>query len=178
MIELLRYTPDQWYAYAEGAHAAVFRRERAPWVDRISFALLAVDGEKVVGYVTCRETDNESLYWQFGGSVDEHRGISSFRAFQALLDYTRSRYKRCDTYVKNDNIGYLHLLHKQGFRVVGTRSVKGGTWLDLNLEFDDAVQEQGAEGFPLHEAPQGGERVGQGNTQRSRFAGRSREAEG
>lgn len=139
--DVIRYSPDQWFAYAESAHRLVFKRERAAWLDRISFALLAVWRDEAVGYVTCRETDGESLYWQYGGTMDEWRGLASVRAFQALLDYTRDHYRRCTTYVKNDNIGYIHMLMKMGFRVIGVRCFEKEIFLELAQEFSRAVQE-------------------------------------
>lgn len=157
------FTPDEWRGYAESAHKLVFKTYRPEWVDRISFALLAHDGNDTVGYVTCRETDNESLYWQFGGALDEYRGIKAVRGFQAFLDWTGRRYRRCVTNVKNDNVNYLHLLMKMGFRCIGTRYFNKEIYLELTREFENAVQEQSAEALSLCEAPKDGEKVGAGD---------------
>lgn len=164
-VELEIYTPEQWYAYAESAHLLVFKKERAAWLDRISFALLARRRDEVIGWVTCREFDGETLYWQFGGALDEQRGLAAVHGFRAFLDYTRDRYKRCTTFVSNENIGYLHLLMKTGFRIIGSRFFRKEIYLELIMEFDDAVSKQSAEALPLHEASESREEVRSGNLQ-------------
>jgi RimJ/RimL family protein N-acetyltransferase len=100
-------------------------------MDRISYALAASDEGGVIGYVTCRETDSESLYWQHGGAVESRYGVAAYRGFQAFIDYSEKRYKRITTLVKNDNIKYLHLLMKFGFKVIGLRSFGGEIFLEL-----------------------------------------------
>lgn len=134
-IELLRYTPEEWFACSEQAHCSVFNKKRPPWVERISYALVAQLGTEVIGYATCRETDIESLYWQFGGVFDRAKPLRAVRAFRALLSDTRSRYKRVTTYVRNDNVGYIEMLHSHDFRVIGMRVVSGEIYLELYLEF-------------------------------------------
>ena len=135
-IELLRYTPEEWFACSEQAHLAVFKKLRPPWVERISFALVAMCGSEVIGYATCRETDCESLYWQFGGSLDRDNPVRTVRGFQAILSDTRSRYKRVTTYVRNDNCGYMNLLMKHGFRAIGLRVFKTEIFLEFFQEFE------------------------------------------
>lgn len=134
-MNVQRFTPEQWYAYAETAHLLVFGEQRDPWIDRISYALLAHDGDNAIGYVTCRELDNESVYWQFGGALKEFRGVKAVRGFQAFVDYAKARYKRVTTLIENDNIGYLHLTMRIGFRAIGIRNFKGKILLEMLLEF-------------------------------------------
>ena len=166
MIELRRLTPEQWYAFSEGAHQAVFGKQRDPWLDRISYALLASDGLDPVGFVTVRETDAESVYWQYGGALHQHRGPKAVRAFQEILGFTASRYRRCTTYVKNDNVGYLHLLMKMGFRAIGCRFTYGDIYLEMFREFDHALQEQKPDALHVPEAPEDRKAVGDGNRER------------
>lgn len=135
-VELERYTPEQWYACSKEAHLAIFRELREPWIDRINYALLARIGPTPVGYVTVKETDRESAYWQYGGALDEYKGITAVRAFQAILTDARGRYHRLTTYVKNDNVNYLHMAMRFGFRVIGIRVFKGEIFLELYQEFD------------------------------------------
>lgn len=130
-VEVLRYEPDQWKDYAESAHKLIFRECRDASFDRISFALIAVGGGSTIGYVTCRELDKESLYWQFGGALDEFRGLKAVRGFQAFLAYSAARYKRVSTLVRNDNVGYLHMLMKMGFRAIGMRTFEGEIFLEM-----------------------------------------------
>lgn len=135
MIHVKKFTPEQWYAYSEVAHKLVFKEQRDPWIERISFALLAHSDEEAIGFVTCRETDAESVYWQFGGALDEFRGIAAYRGFQGFYGYCQKRYKRISTLVKNDNVGYLHMLMKMGFRAIGMRTYKGDIFLEMHTEF-------------------------------------------
>lgn len=130
-IEVVKYSPEQWYSLAEDAHKLVFKKQRDPWMDRISYALLAVKDSEAVAYVTCRETDRDSIYWQFGGCLDEFRGIYAVRAFKAFLDYCNDKYQQISTLVKNDNVNYLHLLMKMGFRAIGIRVFENEIFLEM-----------------------------------------------
>ena len=133
-VTVLYISPEEWVKYAEDSHAAVFKEFRPSSMDRISYALAATDESRVIGYVTCRETDSESLYWQHGGAVDTRYGVAAYRGFEAFLDNAKP-YKRVTTLVRNDNIRYLHLLMKFGFRVIGLRCVKNEIFLELTIEF-------------------------------------------
>lgn len=143
-MKLVRYNPEQWFAYSEAAHCSVFGTSRAPWLDRINYALVAVDGDEPVGFTTCRETDAESVYWQYGGCMEDQRGHKAVRAFRALFDDAQSRYRRCTTYVKNDNVGYLHLAMKYGFRIIGLRNYEGHIMLELHQEFNRVLEDSPA----------------------------------
>jgi hypothetical protein len=134
-VEIKQFTPEEWYRYAEEAHKAVFKQQRDPWLDRISFAWLIYKEDGVIGYVTCKETDSESLYWQYGGSIDEKRGLASARGFEAILRKAEKSYRRLSTLVENDNVNYLHLCMKHGFRVIGLRVFEGKILLELFIEF-------------------------------------------
>lgn len=136
-MSVVRFEPKEWKEYAESAHKLVFKEKRTSDVDRIDFALLAVIDEKTIGYVTCRETDCESLYWQYGGAMDEFRGLSAYRGFQDFLGYSQEHYKRVSTLVRNDNVGYLHMLMKMGFRAIGIRNFGGEIFLEMFVEFKE-----------------------------------------
>jgi RimJ/RimL family protein N-acetyltransferase len=133
-IEVLYIEPEEWVKYAEDSHAAVFKEYRPSSMDRISYALAVSDESGVIGYVTCRETDAESIYWQYGGVVETRYGVAAFRGFEALVENAKI-YKRITTLVSNNNVGYLHLLMKIGFRVIGLRCFKNEIFLELTLEF-------------------------------------------
>ena len=134
-VEVKQFTPEEWYRYAEEAHKLVFKKHRDPWVDRISFAWLAYSGNGAIGYVTCRELDCHSLYWQFGGALDEKRGLLAVRGFEAFFQKAKDKYRRVSTLVENSNVAYLHLLMKMGFRVIGLRVFEGSILLELLVEF-------------------------------------------
>ena len=136
---LARYSPEEWYEFAEEAHKIIFREHRDKSLDRIDFALIAGNGKDPIGYVTCRELDSESVYWQFGGAMDEFRGIAAFRGFQGFLGYSKERYKRISTLVENTNVKYLHMLMKMGFLAIGIRNYKGQIFLEMHTEFWDVA---------------------------------------
>lgn len=134
-MNLVRYEADEWKEYAESCHILVFKELRPASMDRISYALIAGDDRGPVGYVTCRELDSESIYWQYGGVVEERRGVAGYKSIELILDYAKGLYKRITTYVENDNIGYLHILMKLGFRVIGIRTFQCKIYLELHKEF-------------------------------------------
>jgi RimJ/RimL family protein N-acetyltransferase len=134
-VEIREFNANEWYRYAEEAHKLVFKKQRDPWIDRITFAWLAYTDSGAIGYVTCRELDCHSLYWQFGGSFDERRGIPAVRAFEAILEKAKDKYRRVTTLVENDNVNYLHLLMRKGFRVIGLRVFEGNILLELLINF-------------------------------------------
>lgn len=138
-VGILKYSPDEWREYADSAHKLVFKKNRDPLLDRISFALLAHNDESAVAYVTCRELDAKSLYWQFGGVLDEFRGFNAVKCFRAFFDYCSSRYERITALVKNDNVNCLHLMMKYGFRAIGMRNFHSEIFLEMYWENTNAI---------------------------------------
>lgn len=137
MIKVERFSRAEWREFSENAHFVCFGKHKPAEWDRIDFALLVVDEEKPMGYVTCREIDAETLYWQFGGAFpgtrDTHR---SFRGYQAFVDYCKPKYKRISTLIENDNLVMLKMAMKVGYRIIGVRSFKGSILLEHLLEFE------------------------------------------
>jgi hypothetical protein len=65
-----KVSQQDWNMLSKDAHMISFGVIRDPSLDRISFALIAVDNQgEVSGYVTCVEMDSETLYWQHGGAM-------------------------------------------------------------------------------------------------------------
>lgn len=130
---------SEWDVLADVSHKVIFGKSRPPEHNRIDFALLAVNAETSdpLGYVTVRELDHESVYWQFGGAVPEIRGtLLPARFYQLMLGWTRDRYKRITTYVAADNIAYLRFAMGHGFRIIGTRTTDGDVFVELLLDFE------------------------------------------
>lgn len=137
MIEVLRVEPEKWVShFSEAAHKAVFNEIKPASLDRIDFALLALKNDKAIGYMTCREFDSESVYWQYGGVVDEHKkSIDTVRVYEAFYEWHKKHYKRCSTYIENWNIAMLKMAFKIGYRVIGVRNFKNSILLECLLEF-------------------------------------------
>lgn len=132
----------EWAEISEDAHKIVFREKTKASLERIDYAILAVDDTKgPIGYATVRELDGTSVYLQYGGTMPDIRGtVQVFDIYQRMIDYFRTRYQRITTLVSNQNIAYLRLAFKVGFRVIGVRLFHGEVFCELLLEFSPAGQ--------------------------------------
>ncbi len=81
-----------WALHSEDAHKIAFGKVKPASWDRIDFALLAVDdSEMPMGYITCREHDHETIYWQFGGAFPGTKGTCKTWLIYNLANYHRDR---------------------------------------------------------------------------------------
>jgi hypothetical protein len=133
-VKVIKCSPEEWKNFSQDAHKAVFDEVRHNDLDRIDYAIIAHNYERPIGFTTCRETDSESLYWQYGGCFECDRGYMAVKAFEALFNFSKENYKRISTLVKNDNVNYLHMLMKFGFRAIGLRNFKGDIFLEMFWE--------------------------------------------
>jgi len=123
---------------SEDAHKIAFGKVRPARIERIDYALLAVDSEteKPMGYVTCREHDAETVYWQFGGAFPGTKGSGqTFEGCTKLMEWCEGRYKRITGRVENTNLPALHLALKLGFLINGVQHASGTVLLELVKEF-------------------------------------------
>lgn len=113
-----------WSQYAKTAHAVVFGTLFPPEKQRIDHVLVAREGDKLMGYVTCREMDSETIYWQYGGAFPGTKDtLSAWRGYQAMVDLCKgSVYKRITTLIENDNSPMLKMAMKVGFKIQGVRT--------------------------------------------------------
>ncbi len=135
-MEVVVFTPEQWEPLSEKFHLVCFDTHKPKEWDRIDFALVAESGDELNGYVTCREHDAQTLYWQFGGAFPGTRQTSlSWKAYQAFGLWAQDKYKRITTLIENENIVMLKMAFKLGFRIIGVRVHKGSVLCELVLEF-------------------------------------------
>ena len=137
-MKVVEIQKDDWMLLSEKAHLIVFNEAKMAATDRIDFALVTENSRgELMNYVTCRELDSESLYWQYGGSFPGTKGsILSLRAVQALLEYCKSAgYARVGFFVENTNSAMLKMAMKCGFLITGVRNFKGIILLEHYLEF-------------------------------------------
>lgn len=128
--------PEDWVEQSEDAHAIVFGTRKPSEWDRLDFVLVVGDGRTPFGYVTCREHDAKTLYWQFGGAFPETRHTSrSFHGYMAFVEWCKPRYDHVSTLIENDNLVMLKMAMKVGFRIVGVKSFKGKVLLEHLLTF-------------------------------------------
>ncbi len=139
-MKLVTFTPQEWEGFSENAHKIAFQEHKPAHFDRIDFALLAVGRDETpAAYVTCRELDHASVYWQFGGAMPGSKGgIPAFRAYEAFVRHAKTHYERVTTLIENTNTPMLKMAMKVGFRIVGIRNFKGSILLEHLLEFSDA----------------------------------------
>lgn len=140
-MAVIRLDKEAWKReWAEMAHKVVFEKHRPGSVDRIDYALLIVNTElnKPAGFCTVRELDSESVYWQYGGTFPETIGTTWVASvYHALIEWTRDRYKRITTLVSNQNIAYLKLCMKFGFRIIGVRCFKNEIYVELLNDLEE-----------------------------------------
>lgn len=138
MIEIEKITAKEWIElYSELAHSAVFKERKPKHFDRIDFALLAKKAATIMGYVTCREHDHETLYWQFGGAfADAKASINVLPCYLQMIEACRKDYKRVYTLIENTNFAMLRLAMRAGFRIMGVRAYQNSILLEHLLEFE------------------------------------------
>lgn len=137
MIEVQILTPAEWKEFSEYAHKICFNEVKPSSFDRIDFAMLCVGNGRPCAYVTCRELDPDTVYWQFGGAFPETRGtLLSWKCYEKMNEMIRGKYKRITTLIENNNIVMLKFAMKMGYRIIGVRNFKGSILLEHLLEFD------------------------------------------
>lgn len=130
-----RIASEEWRTISADAHLVVFGTEKSAAHERVDFALLCLEGDRIEGYLTAKEMDHETVYWQFGGSMPHIKGSAkSFRGYQLFVDWAKAHYKRVQTRIENTNTAMLKMALHVGFLIVGVRFVQGSTLLELELE--------------------------------------------
>lgn len=138
MVEVEKLFPDEWKMVAENAHVSVFNEKRSADLDRITYALIGKKSTELTGYVTVRETDSETVYWQFGGAFPDTKGtIKVMQTYLAFINWTKDKYKRITTLVENVNVPYLRLAMSCGFLITGIKNFKNSIFVELTLEFEE-----------------------------------------
>jgi len=128
--------PQDWVILAEDFHWAVFGKIKPATKDRIDYTMLVEQDEIAQMYITCRELDSETVYWQFGGSLPPARGsIKSYRAYVICIEWAAMVYKRISTLIDNTNKVMLKAAASVGFKIVGVKNLGGTILLDHVLEF-------------------------------------------
>lgn len=135
MIGVKKLDLDEWRPLSEKAHVVVFNEQFGPEFERIDFALLAEKEGKLVSYVTCRELDSKSLYWQYGGTFPTFKGTAvSVAAMHAFRDYCLEKYNRVAFLVQNTNKPMLKLAHHTDFLISGVRMYHGEIFVEHIFE--------------------------------------------
>lgn len=131
-LKVKKLSPEEWLILSEDAHLIAFNEKRPGDMDRIDYALMVEDEGIPCGYLTARELDKESVYWQYGGAFPGTRSTSRVvLVYEALINWTLERYERITTLVENTNVKYLKLAMHGGFRIIGCRMFGGQVLVEL-----------------------------------------------
>lgn len=143
MWKVVQVSPLDWAkTFSQNAHKAVFQELRGAFIDRISYALLVIKDEVVIGYVTVMDYDAETVYWQFGGVLPTFRkSITAVKCIETAIEWQKKISTRILTYVENTNLPMLRFYLAYGFIIIGTRTYNGHTMLDLVKELRDGNEE-------------------------------------
>lgn len=140
IVQIHRLSPVQWSLLSEQAHLVCFKEISHCKDERIDYALVAEDENNVgtpAGYMTCRELDSRTVYWQFGGTFPGTKGtLKSLQAYKAAIDWHRGKYKTVFTLVENTNRPMLKFAAHVGFVIQGIRLFEGRILLEHVLNLD------------------------------------------
>lgn len=133
---IIKVSPEDWAKnFSENIHKIVFKEIKPATQDRISYALLCVRGPDVVGYVTVREIDDQTVYWQWGGAMPQfRRSITAVKGIETAIEWQKQQSRRILTYTENTNTPMLKFYISYGFLVIGTRTFAGKVMVDLIKE--------------------------------------------
>lgn len=137
-MKVERVTNGEWVRFGYNAHLICFNEKRDTQLDRIDFALLAVD-EEPIAYMTCKELDGKTIYLQYGGAFPSAKGtIKSFFGYAAMLRQLKEyNYDTAGTYIENTNKTMLKFAAKAGWIITGIRTHEGSVLLEHRLKFKD-----------------------------------------
>jgi len=138
-VKLKFFTPAEWGTVATKVHAAVFGAGLPENFQRIDFAIVAEDDEKLVGYMTGVEINSELLRFGFGGCVPGFQNtLRVVKAYSMALEWAKKGpWLSAITIIKNDNLPSLKLALAHGFRVIGVQYFEGDVLLELQLKLKD-----------------------------------------
>lgn len=142
MIKVVQLSKDEWAHLGSEAHKAVFGDDRAASMDRIDYALLAIDEttNSPVMYQTIIEIDAESAYWQLGGpfAFSPQNYLLAAKAYKAFIEWAKGHYRRATTRIANTHVSYLKFALDAGFRIIGVRCLDGEIFCELLLSFEES----------------------------------------
>lgn len=135
-MDVVKYDKSQWDLVAEGIHQTIFKEVRPASLNRFDYALVVWDGSRPIGYITCRETDAESIYISYGGVMPEARKSDESKSgMLSLISYLKQHYKRANMLVENTNVFMLKKALNSGFYPVGVTNYCNSIFVDLRLEW-------------------------------------------
>lgn len=137
-LSVNKMNEKEWRPFADHAHLICFKESNRSLIEKIDFALLIInnDIDQPVSYITCKEFDSETVYWQHGGAMPGSIGIPAFRSYEAAIKWTREKYKRIFTLIENTNTRMLKMAMKVGFVIIGVKNISGSIMLEHLFDFN------------------------------------------
>lgn len=136
-LVVTKLSSEDWKSFSENAHLICFNETRPLEMERIDYALMAIDKktDTPVSYITVRECDANTVYWQYGGGFPGTIGLPAFRSYEAFISWTSERYKRIYTQIENTNHRMLKMAMKVGYNIIGVKCFNGSVMLEHLIEF-------------------------------------------
>lgn len=138
MIQVHQIPGSLWPKYAADAHKAIFQEELPSSQKKIDFALLVVDSDTQLpqGYVTCKELEDKTILWSFGGAFPPAKGsYRTWVCFQEMMKKCRQLgYTRAFFLVENTNRPMLKFAAMVEALIIGSRIISRQCWLEHLLE--------------------------------------------
>jgi ribosomal protein S8E len=117
-------------------HMAVFEDKVEETFFRYDYALFTEDGNgEPISYTLCRELNEDTVEMAYGGTVKEHRGLSSKESMMMILNELLSTYKRAVFQTKNTNFPMLRLALSLGGKIIGVHQNPRND-MYVSVEFD------------------------------------------
>jgi hypothetical protein len=141
MIHAHTIPRDKWEAFRENAHKSVFKENCPSGQKLVDFAVLAVETETdtPLTYVTCKELDDETVYWSYGGAFPETIGTTkTWSAYKVMTKKMADMgYRKILKRVKNTNHTMMKFALRMGYTVIGIRHIEDSTMVELMMEVGD-----------------------------------------
>ena len=133
-------TKESWKELSEDAHLISFGKIKSQENERIDFALICEKEDKPLGYLTAKEMDGKTLYWQFGGVFpNAAKSVLCLKGYSLFVEWCKPRYERVITYIENTNTAMLKMAMHVGFVICGVKYSQGNIFLQCTLEFKTDV---------------------------------------
>ena len=131
-LTFLNITKKEWDEYKDGYYRALFGTQRGD-LDSIDYCSLVIFRDHIAGYVTVKELDKKTAYWQLGGVLPKFQNtVFSVKGYKDLIGWFSERYKYIRTRIVNTNTKMLRMALKAGFLIIGTVMFHNKVYVELN----------------------------------------------
>lgn len=127
------FSRDEWLEKMDKCYLSSFGGLRPKYLEKCDFALVVERDAHPCGFVTCKEMDSETVYWQWGGAFEAIKKTTSVieSYLELIFRIKEMGFKRITTRIENTNIAMLKLAMRCGFLIVGTWCFRNEILLEL-----------------------------------------------